>query len=67
MVGTVISVRIAPDPPTRKAEVVEEADIIIESVMTVTKMAATKTTAKTVTTKAAAVETAATEHVSASH
>jgi len=38
--------------------VIEEDDIIIESVMTVTK---------TVTTKATAVETAAAEHVSASH
>ena len=66
-VGTVISVRIAPDPPPRKAGLVEEDDIIIESVMTVTKTASTETTAKTVTPKAAAVETAAPEHVSASH
>jgi hypothetical protein len=46
---------------------VEEDDIIIESVMPVTKTATMKTRAKTVTTKAAAVETAAAEHVSASH
>jgi hypothetical protein len=46
---------------------IEEDDIIIESVMTVTKTATTKTMAKTITTKAAAVETAAAGHVSASH